>query len=100
MFLRLSGAKREPLSELPKGNRRVGGNMPGLERPAIHIQLENPGHHDDGLRTVSILEHCELQRFGPIDEEAPAQPLLILRYPMAVAVLSDAKKTRWRRGLR
>ena len=35
---------------------------------AVHIELENAGHHDDRLRVVSILKHCELESFCSIDE--------------------------------
>jgi hypothetical protein len=60
-------------------------------RPAIGIQLENAQDHDDRLRTVPVLEHCELEGFGAIDEQTAAKPLLILHDPMAEAVLADAE---------
>jgi hypothetical protein len=82
----------KPLREPPKGNLRVGRNMHGLARPAAQIQLENPRHHDDGLWTVSILEHRELQCFRSTDEQAAAEPFLILHDPMALPVFSDPEK--------
>jgi hypothetical protein len=75
-----------------KANWGVGPNVLGRGRPAIDIQLENPWNHDHGLRTVPILEHCELKGFCSIDEKPAAEPLLILHDPMAVAVLAYAEQ--------
>jgi len=33
-----------------------------------HVQLENARDHDDRLRLIAVLEQCELQRLGAIDE--------------------------------
>ena len=63
-------------------------------RSIIDCQLENPGDHDHRLRTVPVLEHCELQGFSATDEESAAQPLLILHDPVAMAVLADAEQGR------
>jgi hypothetical protein len=54
-----------------------------------HVQFQDAGHHDYGLRTVPILEHRELQGFGAVDKEATMKPALILDNPVAVAVLAD-----------
>jgi hypothetical protein len=83
------GQLRNPL----KANRGVGGDMLGRGRRVVYIQLEDTRDHDDGLRPVPILEHCEPEGFSPVDEEAAAEPLLILHDPMAVAVLPDAEQT-------
>jgi hypothetical protein len=72
-------------------NRRVGPDMRGRGRPAIDVQLEDAGDHNDRLRAVPILEHCELQSFRTIDKKTAAEPLLILHDPMAVTVLADAE---------
>jgi hypothetical protein len=82
---------RAPLRESLKGSLRVGRNMPDRPGLANHLQLENPGDHDDRLRTVPIFEHCELESFSTINEKTAAEPLLILHNPMAVAVLADAE---------
>jgi hypothetical protein len=74
-----------------KANWRGGPDGLGRWWPAIDIQLENARDHDDRLRTVPVLEHCELEGFGATDEQAAAESLLILHDPMAVAVLADAK---------
>jgi hypothetical protein len=61
-------------------------------RCVVDVELENPRNHDDGLRPVPILEHCELEGFSPVDEKPAAEPLLILHDPVAVAVLPDAEQ--------
>jgi hypothetical protein len=76
-----------------EANRGVGVDVLGRGRRVVYIQLEDTRDHDDGLRPVPILEHCELEGFSPIDEEAAAEPLLILHDPMAVVVLPDAEQT-------
>jgi hypothetical protein len=86
--------QRRPLCGPPKANLRVRRSLRGLGRPAVQVQLENPRHHDDGLRAVSILEHSELQCFRSTDEQAAAEPFLILHDPMAMPVLSDAEQGR------
>jgi hypothetical protein len=83
------GQLRNPL----EANRGVGVDVLGRGRRVVYIQLEDTRDHDDGLRPVPILEHCELEGFSPIDEEAAAEPLLILHDPMAVVVLPDAEQT-------
>jgi hypothetical protein len=69
------------------------GDHRDTSRIELDIKLENPRDHDDGLRAVPILEHCEFESFGFVDEEAAAEPLLIPHDPMAVAVLPDAEQT-------
>jgi hypothetical protein len=62
-----------------------------------HVEFENSGHHDDRLRSVSILEHREFHSFGAIKEQATTKALLILCDPIAAAVSADMKQPQWRR---
>jgi hypothetical protein len=56
---------------------------------AAHIELENTRNHNDRLRPISILKHCELECFCAIDEKSTAGALLILHDPIAPAVFTD-----------
>jgi hypothetical protein len=56
---------------------------------AAHIEFKNTGNHNDRLRPISILEHCELEGFGAIDEKSAAIALVVLDDPMAPAVFTD-----------
>jgi hypothetical protein len=58
----------------------------------VDIQLEHSRDHDDRLRAVPVLEHCELEGFSSVNEDPAAEPLLILHDPIAVAVLPDAEQ--------
>jgi hypothetical protein len=48
-------------------------------RLATHIEFENTRNHDNGLRPISVLEHCKPERLGTIDEESAAEATLVLR---------------------
>ena len=65
--------------------------MLGLRAPT-KIELENARHHDDRLRTMSVLEKGELQRLRAVDEKAAAQAALVLHHPMAVGVSTNPEK--------
>jgi hypothetical protein len=71
-------------------------------RLAAHIELKNTWNHNDRLRPISILEHCELEGFCAIDKKSAAVALIVLDYPIAPAVFSDQEErrssTRLRRG--
>jgi hypothetical protein len=54
-----------------------------------HIELKNTWNHNDRLRPISILKHCELEGFGAIDKKSAATALIVLDYPMAPAVFTD-----------
>jgi hypothetical protein len=54
-----------------------------------HVQLQDAGYHDHGLRTVPVLEHREFQGFSAVDKKATMKPALILDDLIAVAVLAD-----------
>jgi hypothetical protein len=92
ILLRLAldrGELRNPL----EANRGIGRGILDRRRRIVDIELQDPRHHDDGLRAVPILEHCKLEGFSPVDEKPAAQPLLILHDPMAVAVPPDTEQT-------
>jgi hypothetical protein len=38
-----------------------------------YIEFENTGNHDNGLRPISVLEHCKPERLSTIDEESAAE---------------------------
>jgi hypothetical protein len=56
---------------------------------ATHIEFKNTRHHNDRLRPISILEHCELEGFCAIDEKSAAVALVVLDHPIAPAVFTD-----------
>jgi hypothetical protein len=62
---------------------------------AAHIELENPGNHNDGLWTISILKHCELEGFRAVDKKSAAAALFFLDHPISVAVLTDQEVRRF-----
>jgi hypothetical protein len=69
---------------------------------AAHIEFKNTRNHNDRLRPISILKHCELEGFCAIDEKSAAVALVVLDDPIAPAVFTDQEErrsgTRLRRG--
>src|SRR5262249_62027312 len=57
-----------------------------------YVEPKNAGNHDHGLRSVAVLEHCELHRFGASHEQPTAKAALILDNPIAAAVLADSEQ--------
>jgi hypothetical protein len=55
-----------------------------------HIQFERAGHHDDGLRALSALVHCEFDGFNAVDKQTAAKAHGILDNPVPVAIFADA----------
>ena len=51
-------------------------------RLATHIEFENTWNHDDGVRTISVLEHCKTEGLGTIDEESAAEAALVPNNPV------------------
>jgi hypothetical protein len=41
-------------------------------RFTTHIELENTGNHNHGLRPIAVLKHGKPERLGSIDEESAA----------------------------
>jgi len=58
---------------------------------SAHVEFENSGYHDYGLRAVAVLEHGKFHGFGAVDEQATAKAFLIPNDPVAAAVLADRK---------
>jgi len=64
-----------------------------------HVELENAGDHDHGLRPVPVFEHREFHRFGAVHKQATAKAALILHDPIAAAIPADPEQLRTtRRG--
>jgi hypothetical protein len=61
------------------------------DRLAVHIEFQDAGHHDDGLRPIAVLEHGVLQCFDTIDEQPAAGALFVLDYPVASRIPTDAE---------
>jgi hypothetical protein len=61
-----------------------------------HIEFENSGNHDNGLRPISILEHCKPERLSTIDEESAAEATRVANHPFSSAVLANEKERRSR----
>ena len=73
---------------------------PGRLAVAAHVELEDAGNHDDGLRAIPILEQCKSKSGGAIDEQPATEAALILNNPVTLAVLADPeeRRVRMRRG--
>ena len=61
-------------------------------RLVAHIELENTGHHDDGMRAITVLKHCKFHCLSAVYEQATAEPFLVLDDPIAMAVPANLKK--------
>jgi hypothetical protein len=61
-----------------------------------HIEFENTGNHDNGLRPISVLEHCKPERLSTIDEESAAEAARVPNNPFSSAVLANEKERRSR----
>jgi hypothetical protein len=74
----------------------IDGELPVRRcfRLTVQVKFEAIRHHDDGLWSIAVLEAHEAKRRGAIDEEAPANPFLVLNYPIASAVLTDHEHRR------
>src|SRR5262245_62173559 len=81
----------------PSGGTRDGdlggeGGGAGGAPLAAHVELENAGHHDHGLRPIPVLEHREFHRFGAVHEHSTAQAGLVLDDPVTAAVLAHSEQ--------
>jgi hypothetical protein len=72
----------------------VGWQAMRRTRLAAHIELKNTWNHNDRLRSISILKHCELECFCAIDKKSAAASLIVLDDPIAPAVLADQEERR------
>src|SRR5262245_49143731 len=90
--IRFEILQRGPLRGARDRGLDAGWGLADGARLAAHVELENIGHHDHGLRPVSVFEHGEFQGFGAVDEQATAKASLILNDPLAAAVLADQEE--------
>ena len=58
-------------------------------RSTAHIELENTGNHDHGLRPIAVLKHGKPDRLGAIDEDPAAEAALVPNNPIPPAVLAE-----------
>jgi hypothetical protein len=65
-------------------------------RTTAHIKLEYAGDHDNGLRSMAVLEQRKTERLGAIDEEPTARAALVLDDPVSPAVFADHEQGRSR----
>ena len=72
------------------------GSVDVVRQLTTHIEFENTWDHDNGVRTISVLEHCKPERLGTIDEESAAEAALVPDNPVSSAVLANEKKRRSR----
>jgi hypothetical protein len=81
----------------------LGRRLMRCARFTTHIELENTGNHDHGLRLIAVLKHRQPERLGTIDKEPAAEAARVLNNPVPPAILADQKqrrsRTRERRGL-
>src|ERR1700722_8001863 len=74
--------------------RRIIRRPRGRRRFAGQVELEDAGNSDDGPRLVSVFKSHVSQRLGAIDEEAAADPVLVLDHPVSSTV--PANHEEWR----
>ena len=84
-----------------KAARFLGGPSPVgsvdvARQLTTHIEFENTGNHDNGLRPISVLEHCKPERLSTIDEESAAEAARVPNNPFSSAVLANEKERRSR----
>src|SRR6476619_5029510 len=70
------------------------GSVDVARQLTTHIEFENTGNHDNGLRPISVLEHCKPERLSTIDEESAAEAARVPNNPVSSAVLANEKQRR------
>jgi hypothetical protein len=80
------------------GASMFGRRLMRCARFATHIELENTGKHDHGLRLIAVLKHGKPERLGAIDEESTAEATPVPNHPISPGVPADHKE--WRSGNR
>jgi len=78
------------------GGPSLVGSVDVARQLTTHIEFENSGNHDNGLRPISILEHCKPERLSTIDEESAAEAARVPNHPVSSAVLANEKQRRSR----
>jgi hypothetical protein len=61
---------------------------------AVQVELQNTRNHDDRLRPVSILKHCEAESLGAVTKESAAGALFVLDHPVTSAIPADPETRR------
>jgi hypothetical protein len=59
---------------------------------ATHIELENAGDHDHGLRPIAVLKHGKPERLGAIEEDSTAAATPVPNHPISPSVPADHKE--------
>ena len=77
-----------------KGGPSLVGSVDVVRQLTTHIEFENTGNHDNGLRPISVLEHCKPERLSTIDEESAAEAARVPNNPVSSAVLANEKQRR------
>jgi hypothetical protein len=90
----LSELACERQSGHPALARRIARGTHGRRRLAGQVEFEDAGNSDNSLRLVSVFKSHVSERFGAIDEEAAADPVLVLDHPVSPAV--PANHEEWR----
>jgi hypothetical protein len=67
----------------------VRRKLMGRGHVAAYIELENAGDHNDGLRPITILKHCEPERLNAVDEKSAAGTFFVLDDPVTSAIPAD-----------
>src|ERR1700722_6192441 len=75
--------------------RRIIRSPRGRRRFAGQVKLEDAGNSDNGPRLVSTFKSHVSKRLGAIDEEAAADPVLVLDHPVSSAVPTNHKQWRF-----
>ena len=78
------------------GSVDVAQQLTRCARLTIHVEFENTWDHDNGVRTISVLEHCKPERLGTIDEESAAEAALVPNNLVSSTVLANEKERRSR----
>ena len=78
------------------GGPSLVGSVDVARQLTTHIEFENTGNHDNGLRPISVLEHCKPERLSTIDEESAAEAARVPNNPVSSAVLANEKERRSR----
>jgi hypothetical protein len=69
-----------------------GARLMRCARFTTHIELENTGNHNHGLRPIAVLKHGKPERLGSIDEKSAAYAAMVLNNPDPPAILADQEE--------
>jgi hypothetical protein len=62
---------------------------------AGQVKFEDAGNSDNGFRLVSVFRPHVAERLGAIDEEAAADPVLVLDHPVSPTVPTNHEEWRF-----